>query len=124
VRDKIGLSQHGFVKGRSCLTNLLEFFEEITRKLDEGEPVELIYLDFKKAFDKVPHKRLLNKLKAHGVKGKILALMEDWLTCRRQRVGIKGSFSGWQMVTRGVPQGSVLGPQTFHNIHSRFGRRI
>jgi len=63
VHDKIGLSQHGFVKGTSCLTNLLEFFEEVTRKLDKGEPVDVIYLDFKEAFDKVPHRRLLNKLR-------------------------------------------------------------
>ena len=71
VQDKVGLSQHGFVKGRSCLTNLLEFFEEVTRKLDKGEPV--IYLDFRMVFDKVPHRRLLNKLSSDDVKGKILA---------------------------------------------------
>ena len=98
MHDKIELSQHGFVKGRSCLTNLLEFFEEVTRKLDKGESVDVIYLDFQKAFDKALHRRLLKKLKAHGVKGKILAWIEDWLTGRRQRVGIKGSFSGWQPV--------------------------
>ena len=57
--------------------------------------MDVIYLDFQKAFDKVPHRRLLNKLSAHGVNGKILAWIEDWLTGRRQRVGIKGSFSGW-----------------------------
>ena len=62
VHDKIGLNQHGFVKGRSCLINLLEFFEEVPRKLDKGEPVDVIYLDFQKAFDKVPHRRPLNKL--------------------------------------------------------------
>ena len=94
MHDKIGLSQHGFVKGRSCLTNLLQFFEEVTKKLDKGEPVDMIYLDFQKAFGKVPHRRLLNKLRAHSVKGKILAWIEDWLTGRKQRVGIKGSFSG------------------------------
>ena len=75
VHDKVGLSQHGFVKERSCLTNLLEFFAEVTRKLDKGDAVDVIYLDFQKAFDKMPHRRLLNKLRAHGVK--VLAWIED-----------------------------------------------
>eukprot|EP00061_Rhincodon_typus_P016830 g45248.t1 len=57
--SKIGQSQHGFIKGRSCLTNLLEFFEEITSRVGQGEPMDVIYPDFKKAFDKVPHWRLL-----------------------------------------------------------------
>ena len=56
--------QHGFLKARSCLTNMLCFLEEITKWLDEGSPVDIIYLDFQKAFDKVPHQRLLLKLKA------------------------------------------------------------
>ena len=55
----INPSQHGFLKARSCLTNLLCFFEEITKWVDEGSPVDVIYLDFQKAFDKVPHQRLI-----------------------------------------------------------------
>ena len=69
VHDKVGLSQHGFVKERPCLTNLLEFFEEVTRKLDKGEPVDVIYLDFQKTFDKVPRRRLLNKLRVRSWRG-------------------------------------------------------
>ena len=72
-------------KGRSCLTNLLEFVEEVTKKLDKGEPVDVIYLDFQKAFDKVPYRKLLNKLRANGVRGKVQAWIEDWLTDRRQK---------------------------------------
>ena len=58
----INPSQDGFVKARSCLTNLLCFCEEITKWVDEGSPVDVIYLDFQKAFDKVPHKRVMLKL--------------------------------------------------------------
>ena len=61
----INSSQHGFLKSKSCLTNLLCFFEEITKWVDEGSPVDIIYLDFQKAFDKVPHQRLILKLKSH-----------------------------------------------------------
>ena len=64
----INHSQHGFLKARSCLTNVLCFFEEITKWVDEGSPVDIIYLDFQKAFDKVPHQRLILKLKSYGGK--------------------------------------------------------
>ena len=63
----INISQHGFLKARSCLANLLCFFEEITKWVDDGSPVDVVYLAFQKAFDKVPHQRLLLKLKAHGI---------------------------------------------------------
>ena len=63
----INTSQHGFLKARSCLTNLLCFFEEITKWVDDGSPVDVIYLDFQKAFDKVPHQRQIRKLKSHGM---------------------------------------------------------
>eukprot|EP00061_Rhincodon_typus_P002372 g17362.t1 len=75
VHGKIAQSQHGFIKGRSCLTNLSEFFEVMSR-LDKGEPMDVIYLDFKKAFDEVLHRRLLSKIRAHGVRGKVLAWIE------------------------------------------------
>ena len=63
----MGNTQHGFTQKRSCLTNLLEFMEIITEHVDDGLPVDVIYLDFQKAFDKVPHTRLIEKVKAHGI---------------------------------------------------------
>ena len=72
----INTSQHGFLKERSCLTNLLCFFEEISKWVDSGSPVDVIYLDFQKAFDKVPHQRLLLKLKAHGIGNDVINCIE------------------------------------------------
>ena len=72
---------------------MLCFLEEITNWLDEGSPVDIIYLDFQKAFDKVPHKKLLLKLKAHGIGDGIIDWLEQSLTDRRQRVVVDGEVS-------------------------------
>ena len=109
----INTSLHGFLKARSCLTNLLCFFEEITKWVDDGSPVDVVYLHFQKAFDKVPHQRLLLKLKAPDIGNDVINWIEKWFIHRKQRVIVDGEISKWKSVLNGVPQGSVLGPILF-----------
>ena len=83
-------SQHGFLAGKSCVTQLLEFLEDVTSALDKGEDVDVIYLDLSKAFDRVPHKRLLRKLWGYGIRGNTRSWIKDFLSNRKQQVNFNG----------------------------------
>nr|VZI31978.1 unnamed protein product [Spirometra erinaceieuropaei] len=105
--------QQGFRQNRLCLSSLFLSTEQWTRALDEDGRVDGIYADFKKAFESVPHKRLIYKLSEIGIRGRLLTWITDFLTGRSQTVYIEASRSNPTPVLSGAPQGSVLGPLLF-----------
>jgi hypothetical protein len=113
TNNLIAECQHGFLPGRNTVTNLISLLDRATEAINRKHHVYAVFLDFAKAFDKVPHRILLSKLQSYGITGTLLTWIEAFLIGRVQRVTIVGHPSDWKPVLSGVIQGSVLGPLLF-----------
>ena len=113
VRDRLTLfwqnqnaihkNQFGFLQGRSTVTQLLSTFHDFARSRNSSVATDVVFLDLAKAFDSVPHERLLKKLYSLGIESKLLNWLRHFLTCRKRRAVVRGTFSDWAPVISGTP---------------------
>lgn len=111
--DILTTFQSGFIKGDSTVNQLTYLYNDISKAMDEGKEVRAVFCDISKAFDRVWHRGLLQKLSSIGIQGSLLNWFSSYLSSRKQRVVIANSSSSWSTINAGVPQGSILGPLLF-----------